>query len=259
MFNKLRTLCHSPYGKLRAAGIPRPLRLGGKQLFFWLNGFRAKPNGELTQFGATGAQWCIRDELLGEAPFLVSAGLSDDVRFELEFLATHPNATLLGIDPTPLCSAVMQDLAEQFRDRVEYRAVALGGTDSSQTIHAELNSCGEAVYYYWTLPPYCSGRKLEQRTLEVVGIQTLLAGLESPSIDLLKIDIEGAEYELLETLLSSPILPRQLLVEFHFRFESFSLRQTKSLVNRLEGIGYRLEWMSDWREEFLFVHYSEKQ
>jgi hypothetical protein len=42
----------------------------------------------------------------------------------------------------------------------------------------------------------------------------------------MKMDIEGAEYEVLDGLLSSPIKPTQLLVEFHHRFPGIGLEKT---------------------------------
>ena len=253
MLETLKNLIGRPFGVMRAAGVPDEIRMFGKQMLFTLMNLKSRPTGLLTRYGATGAPWFLRADLLGKSPHLISAGLSDDIKFEEEFLAKHSTGTLLGIDPTPLCAPLMHDLEMRFKGRVTYRREALGGENSEKEIFAQIGLDGEVNYFYWALPPGASRMNLVKKSLTVVGIGTLLAEHGS-TVDLLKIDIEGAEYDLLSMFPKLPTLPRQLLVEFHYRFDSYSLRQTKSLIGSLERLGYRLEWMSDWREEFLFVH-----
>jgi len=60
------------------------------------------------------------------------------------------------------------------------------------------------------------------------------------SIDLMKMNIEGAEYEVLGNLLDSHIYPKQLIVEFHHRFPDIGLSKTKMIVESLKDSGYQL-------------------
>ena len=53
-------------------------------------------------------------------------------------------------------------------------------------------------------------------------------------------DIEGAEYEVLEGLLVSPIKPRQLLVEFLHRFPGIGLDRTAHIIRQLKKVGYKI-------------------
>ena len=66
-------------------------------------------------------------------------------------------------------------------------------------------------------------------------------------------DIEGAEYEVLDGLLSSPVLPKQLLVEFHHRFVEDGLQRTYDLIERLRGAGYRIFAISEIGREISFL------
>lgn len=54
------------------------------------------------------------------------------------------------------------------------------------------------------------------------SLTTVMGELGHNHIDLLKLDIEGSEYSLLESMLGkeNPILPTQVLVEFHDSLES---------------------------------------
>ena len=63
-------------------------------------------------------------------------------------------------------------------------------------------------------------------------IATIRKRLQHDRIDVLKMDIEGAEYEVVDDLIASGELERvgQLLIEFHHRFEGISIQQTGRLV-----------------------------
>ena len=60
------------------------------------------------------------------------------------------------------------------------------------------------------------------------------------SIDLLKIDIEGFEYEVLEACLAEQIHIKQLCVEFHDFFPEIPAAKTKSMIRSLESQGFDL-------------------
>jgi hypothetical protein len=73
------------------------------------------------------------------------------------------------------------------------------------------------------------------------------------SIDILKMDIEGAEYQVLEDVLTSEIRPHQILVEFHHRFATGGIENTRHALGRLKAAGYRLFSVSPTVEEFCFI------
>jgi hypothetical protein len=59
-------------------------------------------------------------------------------------------------------------------------------------------------------------------------------------IDVLKIDIEGGEYEAIDDLLASRLSVGQVLVEFHHHFPGVGLSRTVRAVRALEEAGYLL-------------------
>ena len=68
-------------------------------------------------------------------------------------------------------------------------------------------------------------------------------------------DIEGAEYEVLEGLLNSPVLPTQLLVEFHHRFVEDGLQRTYDVIARLRDAGYGIFAISEIGREISFLRH----
>ena len=85
------------------------------------------------------------------------------------------------------------------------------------------------------------------------SLSSITEKLGHDRIDLLKMDIEGAEYEVLEGLLDCPVLPEQLLVEFHHRFVENGLQRTYDIVDQLRSAGYQIFAISEIGREVSFL------
>jgi len=81
--------------------------------------------------------------------------------------------------------------------------------------------------------------------------------LQHERVDLLKMDVEGAEYDILEGLQNATHLPQQLLVEFHHRFPGIGKQRTAASIRILSDLGYRIFDVSETGREVGFV-LSEK-
>jgi len=77
-------------------------------------------------------------------------------------------------------------------------------------------------------------------------------------IDILKMDIEGAEYDVIEDIRLSNIRPKQLLVEFHHRFPNIGISKSKQAISNLRKMGYQLFSISTSGEEFSFILRNNK-
>ena len=73
-------------------------------------------------------------------------------------------------------------------------------------------------------------------------------------IDLLKMDIEGSEYVVLDNLIKENVAVTQICIEFHHRFEGIGLQKTKRAIEDLNKNGFKLVAISDTKEEYTFVH-----
>jgi hypothetical protein len=72
-------------------------------------------------------------------------------------------------------------------------------------------------------------------------------------VDVLKLDIEGGEYAVLDSILACEIKPGQILVEFHDRFFSDGRAKTLDAVGKLAVAGYKLFAVSPSFEEVSFI------
>ena len=88
----------------------------------------------------------------------------------------------------------------------------------------------------------------------VKNISTILEELNINNIDIMKMDIEGAEYDIINDLQTTNIRPKQILVEFHHRFKWVGVNKTKIAVHELRSMGYRLFYISPSGEEYSFIY-----
>jgi EAL domain-containing protein (putative c-di-GMP-specific phosphodiesterase class I) len=59
-------------------------------------------------------------------------------------------------------------------------------------------------------------------------------------VDLLRLDIEGAEYDVLELLPEMRLRPTQLVIDFHHHIPPNHIAQTERALALLHSLGYRI-------------------
>ena len=93
----------------------------------------------------------------------------------------------------------------------------------------------------------------EEVEAPVARLATLVTRVGGRPPDLLKLDIEGAEYRVLPELLASGFRPRQSLVEWHHRWAETGPRATRQAIRQLNAAGYLVASVSDNGREYTFV------
>jgi hypothetical protein len=90
--------------------------------------------------------------------------------------------------------------------------------------------------------------------VEVRRLQTILAWLGHSRVDVLKMDIEGAEYDVIADVLASQIPIGQLCVEFHHGMDGVTAAMTKTAVQALNSNGFLAFDVSETGRECSFIH-----
>ena len=142
--------------------------------------------------------------------------------------------------------------AADLPNRFQFHPWAVTAEDGTVKLYPRVRKDGRqsAVMYTMLAEDASCENAIEVPALSLASIA---ARLGHARIDLLKMDIEGAEYEVLEGLLASPIRPCQLLVEFHHRFPGIGLEMTAGMIRRLQHAGYKIFAISETGREVSFL------
>lgn len=216
----------------------------GKEVFVRPN--VARP---VTRLGGTRGRgfgsWAVWASGLRNDSMVYSVGVGDDISFDLDLIARF-GLEVHAFDPTPEAAGWLdsQALPEGFI----FHNVGLAGHDGTAPFfpNRSVGIASSVVHgsHVTEIPTELSVRRLP----------TLMADLGHSHLDLLKMDIEGAEYSVIEDVLSADVEVRQILVEFHHRFDAIPRDATRDALAALCTAGYRIFYVSPNGEEYSLVH-----
>ena len=195
--------------------------------------------------------WWFSPDQLNENSIVYSLGVGDEIDFDLSIIEQY-GVEIFAFDPTPN-SVDMLD-GSKLPERFHFKPWAVTATDGTLKFYPRLKKDGTKSDVMFTMIPE---PETKDDVIEVpaYSLTTIAEKLGHDRIDLLKMDIEGAEYEVLEGLLNSPVLPTQLLVEFHHRFVEDGLQRTYDVIARLRDAGYGIFAISEIGREISFLRH----
>jgi len=215
-------------------------RISGKEL--WL---RPEVHFDVLQSDS----WKFIPTLLNENSIAYSLGVGDLIDFDLDLIRDY-GLTVHAFDPTPFAEEWIQGQA--LPENFVFHPWAAAGEDGSLRLYRRVNTRGRSSDVMWTAGSD-AGDASDYIDAPAYTIQTLMQKLGHDRVDLLKMDVEGAEYSILEGLKTDATLPRQLLVEYHHRFPGIGKQRTADSINRLRELGYKIFAVSETGREICFV------
>ena len=153
------------------------------------------------------------------------AGVGKGISFEqgLAKIATKP---IVVLDPTPTATPT---IARTELGNLEFFAVGLAAHDGM----VEFSVPQDPDEGSFSVPR----EGLQRMSFECRSLSTIMRQKSDRAIDLLKMDIEGFEYDIIEQILAKQLPVRQLCVEFH---DWLRPGQTLKTIWRLHQSGYEL-------------------
>ncbi len=200
------------------------------QAFYGLMQSRGWPLLELGE-RSTGCSWHFSPEGLNAQSIVYSGGVGRDVTFE-HALVKRFGCSLVLFDPSPTGRETMS-LPENQISQFKFHPVALSGHCGTLRFAPPQNAAEGSWFAHENVPGMVE--------VPAVDLATLMERNGHDHIDLLKIDIEGAEYEVLNHLLERRLNVRQVAVEFHHS-NLPGIRRSQSIraILKLRLAGYKL-------------------
>jgi len=187
--------------------------------------------------------WVVQPEALSHHSIVYTFGAGEDITFDLAMIERF-GVTVHAFDPTPKSMNWIK--SQLLPEHFVFHPIGLADYDG--TARFVLPRLDKASYHIGVTDG------VDVADCRVQRLASIMHDLEHDHIDLLKMDIEGAEYAVLPDLVKSQIPIRQLLVEFHHKpGDQPSLNRTREAVHMLHAAGYRIFDVSPTGMEYSFV------
>jgi FkbM family methyltransferase len=211
VLHRIRRRIHQP--RIPVSRVPRVVRLG-------------------SPYGG----WTFLDLPALQGATLISAGLGEDASFDVEWIERYQGRILL-VDPTPRAIAHFHEIQRRCGKAAESSYTANGrqsvmAYDLTHVHDSNLLLLPKALWVReeklkFFAPPdashvshsltnYQNNYVQDTPFIEVTSttIRRVMDDFALPQLELIKLDVEGAEIAIITDMLEAGIFPRQLLVEF---------------------------------------------
>ena len=199
--------------------------------------------------GSDCGEWWICPRNVNPGSVVYSLGIGEDITFDVSLIQRH-GLIVHAFDPTPGSLAFVE--SQRLPPGFKYYPFGVAARDGQATFFPPLNP--SHISHSLLSRPSTQDRAIQ---VEIRRLDTIMRDLGHSTIDVLKMDIEGAEYEVIDDILGSGVQIEQILVEFHHRLPSVGIDRTRQAVRKLNEAGYRIFFASESGEEYSFIRHSD--
>lgn len=195
--------------------------------------------------------WPACSNAFGKNPVVYSFGIGRDVSFDIE-MVTKYNAKVFCYDPTISVQSfdfLVKDFSK--KDRLKFTQFGLGRETGVINFYKSLNPKIASLVSTPGLQGYNTSPYMIAPVMDPFSVLKMNGHMW---LDVLKVDIETAEFELFEDLQIDKLPVTQLLVEFHARLlgaEGWS-RQDR-ILKKIQASGFKKMFESSNHEEIVFL------
>lgn len=201
----------------------RKIRQWGRKKY---DSFFCKNWEDIEELGTVNS-WHIKTGDLNNRSIVYSAGVGGDISFEKELVSRFQLEVEL-FDPSPIGIQTMQ-LNENRLPQIHFSPVGFAGSAGTIKFSPEDPQVGS----------YTVARENDAVVeFQCYDLSYLMKERKHVRIDLLKMDIEGFEYDVIDHLLQHSIDVKQICVEFHHFMENIPQHKTTTAISNLKEAGY---------------------
>jgi FkbM family methyltransferase len=206
---------------------------------------RVQTKRQLERFGTEYGGYFLDASSIHSGSIVYSLGVGEDISFDLSLIERFA-VDVQAFDPIPRVKKWLaaQNLPRQFH----FHDTGIAAHD------------GEEVFYVppreeWVSHSLIRARQYGRESVRfpVMRLASAMRLQGNHRIDVLKMDIEGAEYAVIEEIVRERISVGQILVEFHHRLSSLGTGKTRDALALLQGYGMKISHVCSRKEVFTLV------
>ncbi len=199
-------------------------------------------------YGDSYGGFYINPDYLNEKSVVYSIGIGEDISFDLDIISDF-KCSVYGFDPTPKSINWIKQQGSSIPKQFIFSNIGIG------------SESGLVDFYLPRNPNHVSGSLIKQThvssenkiKIEIKTLANMAREFGHTHIDLLKIDIEGSEYSVINEIINSAVSIDQVLIEFHDRFLEDGHKKSKEAIDKMRKKGYKIFAISDSFEEVSFI------
>ena len=182
--------------------------------------------------GTTYGGWMIDLNLVPKGSTIISAGVGEDISFDLVMI-NEKNCKIVGIDPTPKSHLFIEKQKNLFNFDL-IKKVLHSQHDDVVKLYKNKNRehVSESI-----LPTHDAVLGFDSYYSDTVSLENLFE--EYKDISIIKMDIEGSEYDVIANLKTIPKSVKQFCVEFHHFCTDKTVEDTKEMIESLSRLGFK--------------------
>ncbi len=193
-----------------------------------VTGLKIQNTANLERIGSSYGGWLVPTHLLGEHSICYCAGVGEDITFDLGLIARF-NCEVYAFDPTPRAKLHVQRHAQKEK---RFHFIDLGLWDRDEA----------AKFYAPTNPDHVSHSILNLQktntffTSECNRLSTIMQTNGHSQLALLKLDIEGAEYRVIDSVIEDKLDIDIICVEYDEAYNSLDKNYLRRIKQSVLGL-----------------------
>jgi len=212
----------------------------------------------MNRLGTTYGGWIIPDNM-NDIRVVYCGGVGEDISFDIKLQSKY-DCNIILIDPTLKSKKHYEECIRYFKDKSfkftggiqpdYYMSIENENPNFDKFTYVDKGLWNEKAtlkFYSQDVDEYVSKSLIDgmfsdkYEMVDVDTIKNIMTSLGHDHIDLLKIDIEGAEIKVVNAMLDDGIHPRYVCIEFDLFLKDKDPDQlTEKLINRLCAHGYTI-------------------
>lgn len=174
---------------------------------------------------------------LSRNSLVIDAGCGYEADFSLHMINQY-GLKAFGVDPTHKHRQALIQHEKTYLGKFNYLPFAITAKDTELDFYeSKVNESGSICHDHTNV----KHDEVIKYKVKGLTLSSILKEINETSVDILKLDLEGAEYELLNNVSKADLLPfKQIFIEFHHHaIAQFNKQDTKRLVNKFVNFGFK--------------------